>query len=75
VALASRVRKEEGERNYVAHLNAVDSDDACRCRRRSSIGSVKWRCHVVVVVGVCSGGRGWWNDDCEVVVTQWRWSR
>ena len=48
--------KEEGERNHVTHLNTVDSDNTCHrhclddvahmphCRRRLSIGLVKWCC-------------------------------
>ena len=41
--------------------------------------SVMWCCHVVIVVGMCSGGCMWLNDGCEgwwllvAKVTQQRW--
>jgi len=34
-------------------------------------GGVRWHCHVVVVVEVCSGW-GWLNDGCCLPHCQWR---
>jgi len=68
MAPASHVRKEEGKRNHVAHLNTVDSDNTCHRHCHLPIGLVKQHCHIVVIDGVCSSGFRWLNNDCEVVV-------